>query len=202
MPGLDPPPGLATVPLDTATIDAGSRFGRIYFTRFADPLGYGKSPSRFSDPRRRLPANRFGLLYLGSSLKVCFVEAVMRDQGDGHIDDLLLDERDLAVRSYAKIEVAAALSLIDLRGDGPLRMGIPSDLARSSKQSLARRWSLAIYEHPAEPDGIIYPSRLNGETNLAIYDRAIPKLRAVAQGKLLKSKRLARVLRDLKVGLQ
>jgi hypothetical protein len=121
------------------------RWGRIYFTRFRDPLGFGKSPSRFSDPRRRLPANRFGVLYLGSSLKVCFVEAVMRDQGDGRIDDLLLDERDLAVRSYATIEVSAALSLVDLRGDGPLRMGVPSDVARSSRQSLARRWSLALY---------------------------------------------------------
>jgi hypothetical protein len=117
-------------------------------------------------------------------------------------DDLLLDERDLAIRSYATIEVTAALSLVDLRGDGPLRMGIPSDVARGSKQSLARRWSLAIHEHPAEPDGIIYPSRLNGETNLAIYDRAVLKLRAVARAELLKEVGLAAVLRDLKVGFQ
>lgn len=202
MPGLDPPSGFATVALDCATVDAGARFGRIFFTRFKDPLGFGKSLTRFSDPRRRVPANRFGVLYLGSSLKVCFVESVMRDQGDGRIDDLLLDDRDLAIRSYATIEVTAALSLVDLRGDGPLRMGIPSDVARSSKQSLARRWSLAIHEHPAQPDGIIYPSRLNSETNLAIYDRAILKLRAVARGELLKEVGLAAVLRDLKVGLQ
>ena len=126
----------------------------------------------------------------------------MRDQRDGRIDDLLLDERDLAIRSYATIEVTAALSLVDLRGDGPLRMGIPSDVARGSKQSLARRWSLAIHEHRAQPDGIIYPSRLNGETNLAIYNRAIPKLRAVRHGELLKEIGLATVLRDVKVGLQ
>jgi hypothetical protein len=202
VPGLDPPSGFAAVALDSATVDAGARFGRIFFTRFKDPLGFGKSLSRFSDPRRRVPANRFGVLYLGSSLKVCFVESVMRDQGDGRIDDLLLDERDLAIRSYATIEVTAALLLVDLRGDGPLRMGIPSDVARGSKQSLARRWSLAIHEHPAQPDGIIYPSRLNGETNLAIYDRAILKLRAVARGELLKEVGLAAVLRDLKVGFQ
>lgn len=202
MPALNPPSGFATVALDCAVVDAGARFGRIYFSRFKDPLGFGKSPTRFSDPRRRLPANRFGVLYLGSSLKVCFVEAVVRDQGDGRIDDLLLDERDLTIRSYATIEVTAALSLVDLRGDGPLRMRIPSDVARSSKQSLARRWSLAIHEHPARPDGIIYPSRLNGETNLAIYDRAIPKLRAVRHGELLKEIGLAAVLRGLRVGLQ
>ncbi|MEO5325217.1 RES family NAD+ phosphorylase [Mesorhizobium sp. CC13] len=202
MPGLDPPSGFATVALDSATVDAGAQFGRIFFTRFKDPLGFSKSPSRFSDPRRRATANRFGVLYLGSSLKVCFVEAVLRDQGDGRVGDLLLDERDLTVRSYALVEVTAALSLVDLRGDGPLRMGIPSDVARGSKQSLARRWSVAIHDHPAQPDGIIYPSRLNGETNLAIYGRAVPKLRAVTHGPLLKEPGLAAVLRDLKVGVQ
>lgn len=202
MAGLNPPAEFATVVLDLATIGAGARFGRILFTRFTNPLGYSKSPSRFSDPRRRVPDNRFGVLYLGSTLKVCFVEAVLRDQGDGHTDDLLLDERDLAIRSYAAIEVVSPLNLVDLRDDGPLRMGIPSDVARGSKQSLARRWSFAIHEHPTQPDGIIYPSRLNGETNLAIYDRAVRKLRSTAHGPLLKEAKLATVLRDLRVGLQ
>lgn len=202
MAGLDPPAEFATVALDIATVDAGLRYGRILFSRFPDPLGYGKSPSRFSDPRRRVPDNRFGVLYLGSSLKVCFVEAVLRDHGDGRIDNLLLDERDLAVRSYAVIEVALPLTLVDLRGDGPLRMGIPSDVVRGSRQSLARRWSLALHEHPAQPDGIIYLSRLNGETNLAIFGRAVRKLRPVAYGPLLKELALATVLRDLKVGLK
>ncbi|MBZ9772318.1 RES family NAD+ phosphorylase [Mesorhizobium sp. CO1-1-8] len=202
MPGLDPPSKFAAVALDTATVDAGAQFGRIFFTHFKDPLGFGKTPSRFSDPRRRAAANRFGVLYLGSSLKVCFVEAVLRDQGDARVDHLLLDENDLAVRSYGAIEVMRALSLVDLRGDGPLRMGIPSDVARGSLQSLARRWSIAIHDHPTQPDGIIYPSRLNGETNLAIYDRAILKLNAVTHKPLLKEFGLAPVLRDLKVGLQ
>jgi hypothetical protein len=202
VPGLDPPAAFSTVVLDCATVDAGVRFGRILFSRFKDPLGFGKAPSRFSDPRRRVPKNRFGVIYLGSSLKVCFVEAVLRDQGDGPVADLLLDEKDLAARSYAMIEVGTSLSLVDLRGDAPLRMGIPSDVARASKQSLARQWSLAIHEHPARPDGIIYPSRLNGETNVAIYGRAISKLTPVGYRPLLKETGLANVLRDLKVGLQ
>ncbi len=159
-------------------------------------------PSRFSDPRRRLPANRYGVLYFGSTLKVCFVEAVLRDQGDGRTNDLILDERDLAARSYAEVEVAAPLALVDLRNDGPMRMGVPSDVVRGSKQSLARLWSVAFHEHPAQADGIVYPSRLNGETNLVIYDRAIGKLVALSSGPLLRQPGLARVLRDLKLGLR
>ncbi|WP_267901658.1 RES domain-containing protein [Sinorhizobium meliloti] len=50
-------------------------------------------------------------------------------------------------------------------------MGVPTDVAKSSRQALARAWSLAFHEHRSVPDGIIYPSRLNGHTNLAIFDR-------------------------------
>jgi hypothetical protein len=53
-------------------------------------------------------------------------------------------------------------------------MGMPAAVLRAQRQNLARRWSLAFHEHSSQPDGIIYPSRLNGSTNLAINDRAIP----------------------------
>ena len=202
MAGTAPTSSFATVSLDLTQVRAGERYGRIYLDRFPDPLGYGKSLSRFSDPRRRIPANRFGVLYLGSALKVCFVEAVLRDEGDGRIGDLLIDERDLAVRRYAEVEVVTSLSMLDLRVDGPLRVGVPSDVVRGSKQSFARQWSVAFYDHPAQPDGIIYPSRLNGETNLAIYDRAIGKVSVATSGPLLRQPGLARVLRDLRLGLQ
>jgi hypothetical protein len=46
--------------------------------------------------------------------------------------------------------------LVDLRGDGPVRMGVPSDVARGSAQLLARQWSVAFHAHPSTPDGIIY----------------------------------------------
>nr|WP_250814139.1 MULTISPECIES: hypothetical protein [Neorhizobium] len=38
-------------------------------------------------------------------------------------------------------------------------MGVPTDLAKSTRQSLARFWALAFYDHQSLPDGIIYPSR-------------------------------------------
>ena len=80
-------------------------------------------------------------------------------------------------------------------------MGVPSDVARASRQSLARAWSVAFYEHPEEPDGIIYPSRLNLETNLAIYDRAVPKLGLHREMPLINASGLADVLNELRVAL-
>nr|WP_234824636.1 RES domain-containing protein [Ensifer adhaerens] len=54
-----------------------------------------------------------------------------------------------------------------------------TDVAKSYRQRLARAWSLAFREHQSAPAGMNYPSRLNGHTNLAIFDSAISKTPAV-----------------------
>lgn len=92
MTAIKPPAGFENFPLDIEIVPAGRQFGRIYGSAFPDPLGYGKTPSRFSDPRRRDAAKRFGVLYLGDTLKVCFLEAVLRDRRDGLIGDLPIEE--------------------------------------------------------------------------------------------------------------
>ena len=201
MASREPPAGFARAALELARIAPGQVFGRIYDPRFPDPLGYGKTRSRFSDPRRRNAETRFGVLYLGSSLKVCFLEALLRDERDGLVGDYLMDERELDARRFAQIQVREDLTLLDLTGDAPVRMGVPSDVARSSKQALARRWSLAIYDHPAQVDGIFYPSRLNGEVNLAVYDRALGKLAVATTTPLRQAPGLARVLNGLNIAL-
>lgn len=54
---------------------------------------------------------------------------------------------------------------------------------------------------PAQLDGILYPSRLNEELNLAVYDRAIPALACSTTVPLLKARGFARILDDLKIAL-
>ena len=193
-----PPKGFPDARLQTHVAPVGQRFGRIYLSRYSDALGYGKAPSRFSDPS---PDNRFGVLYLGDTLKVCFLEAVLRDQRDGVIGRLPMAETELYARHYGQIEVTTRLTLVDLRDDGAIIMGVPSDVAKATSQTLARCWSLAFHEHGAKPDGIIYPSRLNGHTNVAVFDRAIWKLRVVRKTTLMAAPGLAGVLDDLKVGI-
>ena len=132
---------------------------------------------------------------------VCFLEALLRDKRNGAVGDFPLAERELHARQYVEIINAHELRLVDLRGNCAIRMGVPSDVARASKQSLARAWSIAFYEHPEKPDGVIYPSRLNSEINLAIYDRAIPKLVVDVEVPLIAASGLASILNDLKVAL-
>jgi hypothetical protein len=183
------------------TVPARAEFGRIHRKAFPDPLGVGKNPSRFSDPRRRIADRRFGVLYLGSSLKVCFLETILRDERDGIVGQVEIAESELGDRRYAEIRVREALQLLDLTGDGPVRMGIPSDVARGRRQALSRKWSVAFHEHPREVDGIVYPSRLNGETNLAIYGRAVGKLELLRERDLKHAPGLVEVLDDFLVAL-
>lgn len=199
MPGVPPPADFGRAKLEIETRSPGRSFGRIYWSTYPDPLGYGKSPSRFSDPRRRVDANRFGVLYLGDSLKVCFLETVLRDRREGILDDLPIEEVELTLRRYPEI-ATTDLRLVDLRGDNAVRMGVPTDVVRAQRQNLARRWSLAFHEHPSEPDGIIYPSRLN-EATIAIYDRAVLKLQSKRVTTLLGARGLVQVLEDFRVGL-
>jgi hypothetical protein len=201
MAGLRPTKAFADAALDLASVGAGERFFRIYPDRYPDPLGYGKSPSRFSDPRRRPDHGRFGVLYLGASLKVCFVEAVLRDRRNGAVGDYPIEENELARFAYAEVAVVGSLSLVDLRRDGPIRMGVPSDVASASAQRLARDWSVAFHDHPRTPDGIIYHSRLNQEVSLAIYDRAIGKLSLLLVSPLLRAPGFSGLLNDLNVAL-
>jgi hypothetical protein len=197
----DPTPAFARASLHVATVGPGQTFGRIYLTKYHSPFGCSKAPSRFSDPRRRVLRNRFGVLYVGDTLKVCFLEAVLRDRRNGVVGDYVIGENELRSRRYALVEPISPLHLVDLRGDGCVRMGIPSDVSRSANQALARRWSLALYQHPSQPDGIIYPSRLNENTNLAIYDRAVSKLRELGNTPLIDAPGFAQVLNDLLVAI-
>jgi len=187
--------------LDITTVGSPERYGRIFLSKYPDPLGFGKSPSRFSDPRRLARDKRFGVLYLGHTLKVCFLEAVLRDQRNGFVGDYPIEEDELHNRMFSEIEFTTPLQLVNLRGDGHVRMGIPSDAVHASDQRAGRSWSLALYNHPDRPDGILYSSRLNEQTNIAIYDRAVHKLRVSRSQKLLHAPGIADMLDDLLIAV-
>lgn len=201
MPRILPTATFSRVTLDIAPVAVGEEFGRIHGLAYPDPLSFGKNPTRFSDPRRRVAVKRFGVLYLGSSLKVCFLETILRDDRDGIVGEVEVEEAELDDRRYAEVRVREPLRLLDLTGDGAVRMGIPSDVVRGSRQRLARQWSVAFHDHPATIDGIIYPSRLNNETNLAIYGRSVPKLEPLRNHGLKRAPGMADVLDDFLVAL-
>jgi hypothetical protein len=101
----------------------------------------------------------------------------------------------------AQISSLSTLRLVDLRGKGPVRMRIPTDAVRGQGHRLSMTYSLAFYQHPEKPDGILYRSRINEMTNIALYDRAVQRLRCDACIPLLHCADLADMLDHYKVVL-
>jgi hypothetical protein len=128
-----PPSDFVSHELIIAELPTGSVWYRVYRSGFPDPLGYGLGSSRFSDPEISLcTPDRFGVVYFGSSIKVCFAEAILRDRGVGAGPSLPIELAELQELSCAEIETVAPLRLADFRGDGMLRMRIPTDAARAT----------------------------------------------------------------------
>jgi hypothetical protein len=65
----------------------------------------------------------------------------------------------------------------------------------------ARRWEGAVYEKHKDVDGFIYASRLTGDDCIAVFDRAVGKLRVVEACELKDHAELPAVLERNKVVL-
>jgi hypothetical protein len=188
--------GGGILPLHTEP--AGSIWRRIYASTHPDPLGHAPTLSRFSDPT----GSRFGIVYLGSSTKVAFAEVLVRDRGEARIEPTRIPLAELEAYTCADIRLAANLNLVDLTGDGRLKLRVPSDVVGARDQTLARVWSEAFFDHSARADGILYPSRLNGERNIALYDRAVAKLTPMAASRLVERRaELADIIRDFALAI-
>ena len=197
-PNSAPPADFAKGELPLCVEPAGSVWQRIYHMRHADPLGRAPGLSRFSDPT----GTQFDVVYLGSTAKVAFAEAVLRDRAVGTTEPFLLTMAELRSYVCADIELAEPLNLVDLTGDGRLRLRTPTDVAGAMDQTLARVWSEAFFHHPARADGVVYPSRLNAERNIALYDRALGKLAVRAAPSLMERRdELAAIISDFDLAI-
>lgn len=195
-----PPHPLAAAQLTGVQVPAGVVCHHISLDRFPAPLGFGFSASRFSDPRKN-PLRPFGVFYVGQSFEVSFLETVLRDRKNGNPGALALSESDLDDYVHVTVTTLEPLNVVDLRAGAALALGLPTDALRAASHRLGQRASLALYHHTDRPDGIWYPSRLNGEDNLAVYDRAVPKLSAGARRQLRRCPELASILNRYRVTL-
>jgi hypothetical protein len=91
----------------------------------------------------------------------------------------LMFGRDLVVRlspgQLAVPRTARVLRLLDLRGEGARRAGLPELATRTADRDLSCAWSRHIYEDEATygaVDGLIWASGRTGGACLALYQRA------------------------------
>ena len=184
--GWGPPAGFANRDLALVPPPPGPLF-RAFRSYHPDPLGYRPAPSRFADPAIGTPGARpFGTIYLGESIEVCVLETIIRESGIGLAGGggIPVAERELASWSVARVTFLphegsgpGPPGLLDLQAGGTVVSRIPTDVIGASDHALSRAWAKAIHDHPSAPAGLLYPSRLNGQTNLALFDRALGALR-------------------------
>lgn len=141
------------------------------------------------------------MYYAGATFEVAFLETIVRDTSNQNPGTLLIPSSDLDRYIQVEVTVRAPLGMVDLRGGNAIRMGIPTDALRAHSHQQGRRVSLVLYAHPDKPDGIYYPSRLNLDENIAVYDRAVHKLVAGPTRRLNQCPELAPVLDRYRIAI-
>ena len=153
------------------------RLGRVFRVIHRDcrstPLGAAPAPSRFSDPRER-----YAVLYASEAVRCAFWETLGRNRF-ARRRRRELPRTEVEARLVASIQSTEQLALVDLRGDGPARIGAPSAVAHDGNHAAGRALSAAVHAGVPEADGFLFPSRFTGDICVAVFDRAFGKLRVL-----------------------
>lgn len=176
-PGRHPSPTAAFQKRSLAItrVPKSHRWVRLHRSKYP-PLHFGTTGlSRFD-----APDGSFGVLYVARQPKGAFAETFCRHGGALH----QVYELELEQYAVAAITSNRSLKLADLAGKGLARMGLDNRLSTGDYR-IAQRWAAAIYNHPDQPDGIIYSSRHDPKQQLAaLFDRSKSLLRVQKLGTL------------------
>jgi hypothetical protein len=161
------------------------------------PLGVAPADSRFC-----ASTDSHMVLYATSEFATAFIEVVVRDRFTHKRDrEVLL--REVTERAWVQLASKARvkLNLLDLRNDGCVRLGAPTDAVNARNHKAGRALGKVIHAEHADVDGFLFSSRLTGADVYAIFDRATAKLQTRTAGELLKRPELPEVLRRHQISL-
>lgn len=134
-------------------------YGAIYFNR--------KNTGRFN-----APDEEYGVMYMGGDMACCFVETFGRLDTPAGTTVRSVSEMQLINMCISTIRSLRPLALVDLTGPGLRRIGADARLIAGDYRE-SQRWGLALWAHPNQPDGILYPARHDPSLqSVALFDRA------------------------------
>ncbi len=167
---------------------------RVTPLKFADtPLGLGYGQTRFASPTRS-----FRVLYLGRNLTTAVAETLVRDRFVGRRRRLFsLD--DIQECGVTQVSASLPLAILDLTGSGLLQLGVATDAVRGKAHGHGRRFSEGLHAQAPDIDGVLYPSRLTNQACIAVYERAVGKLRSSPLESLVDQPTLVPALRALNI---
>lgn len=170
---LSPPPD--DLPARALSLRAvGSRWYRVHGAR-RGAVFFGRTGGNRFDA----PGGQFGVLYLAADPACAFIETLGRTASRRP-----MSLRELSLHRMALVQPPRPLRLVDLTGAGLARIGADARLF-AGEHAVARQWSLALFLHPAAPDGILYPARHDPSLRAAaVFDRVKGRWRAKDLGRL------------------
>ena len=148
-----------------------SRVFRVMHRHYrSTPLAASPAPSRFSDPR-----GSFAVLYASETVRCAFWETLGRNRF-ARRRRREIPRTEVEARLVVSICCIAPLALIDLRGDGPVRIGAPSAVAHDGNHAAGRALSAAVHAGVPEADGFLFASRFTGDSCVAVFERAFERM--------------------------
>ncbi len=160
----------------------------------ATPLNAIPAPSRFSDP-----AGNYTVLYGAETVPCCLWEVVVRNRLTRR-QRRVIPRSGITYRLVVSFQSQQDLNLVDLRGDGPIRIGAPPDVVHDSNHHEGRSLSEDVHAN-TQADGFLYHSRFTGHWCCAIFDRAFDKLDTLAVRPLTRHADLWAALNDYGITL-
>lgn len=146
-----------------------SRVFRVMHRHYrSTPLAALSVPSRFSE-------GRFAVLYASKAVRCAFWETLGRNRF-ARRRRREIPRTEVEARLVVSIRSIGPLALVDLRGDGPVRIGAPSAVAHDGNHAAGRALSAAVHADVPEADGFLFPSRFTGDTCVAVLERAFARL--------------------------
>jgi hypothetical protein len=116
------------------------------------PFFFGHTGLNRFDP----PDNSYEVLYAGLDAFCAFIETFASAAGTRIVTTTALKEHALT-----EFKARRPLRLVDLTQSGALvRISADGNLFTGDHE-IPRLWSKALHDHPAKPEGLLYPSRLD-----------------------------------------
>jgi hypothetical protein len=179
-------------------VGAGTILSRIHRSHQA-PLYFGRE----SNPERRQRWDAsdasYGVCYMAQEGHIAFAETLLRD-----LDLEAVQERELAIRSLARLHVRAPLRLVAMHGQALRGLGADASVVQGP-YDVTWAWSAALHAHPDAPDGICYRARHDDSGfSIALFERAGDRVEHLDSTGLLApahARELARWLDRYSVGL-
>jgi hypothetical protein len=141
------------------------------------PLHFGRAARHRFDA----PAGEFGVLYCARDEWGAFIETFGQSTGISTVS-----VHSLTANPLATLSLDRPIRVVDFSASGGLtRAGADARLC-TGPHDLSRRWSLAIWNHPAQVEGIAYGCRHDpSRVAVAVFDRAADDVRVESTGSLM-----------------